>query len=947
MSEESSEVRNISKRQLFHIFLKTGRRRVTLSIISGTIIFLVLTGLVMIVYTHRFQAFQAYQEEKVDWYNDGFLSVSCLHDQTSTMTISSNYIGNVTQDFVNLASGLIPNVKLTNYTTAISAQFHSFEVELPESLSQEIITFEDNVYNVLSNCLVEGRLPTEKHELLWYNNNVTGLALNDTIELRGNSQRNSPSYNYTIVGIINQVRPAFRQSNISTDILDWTDILDFANYRGNNRFFTSLTLYQELINNLTSYNGIMTYLLDAKYDLTELKLNGLTNYIKLFPTETYPAESEFLGDEVLLCPDLKVFIADFSSYWILATSQILTINAPLFFIIGLVSVVTLNIGSKELGSTFRRMKIYGLSYRNIRSMVLLENFIFTIVSFIGGTLFGFLLSYVLTINIDDRPHNYYLNFVTEPLLFIVIIASVLGFFSLSFFIQNSIAKKTAKTTIEEYAQKRRPILTLFSTNEFRMLVLSLIFVMLSVGLYLLYYFSKSTTNVATGINYLTFFYFMLSCSATVVMSFIFLAIARLTTLFWTFISNQTWIKRLNMYTLSIRHLSVSKSSYQIAILGALIFGLVILPGFTMPLSIRENTSNKAFMAMGTSNLAIMRWVDPDNERDGIFTNISEISYFTEVTVYEITEENLEFNYPKAFNAYVLALESPENFTLVANRKVLNQSCPLEDIQGLENDWSILMNKKYAKANHLYPGDLFDTSDIARFPTNLTFVNSYDNFPLLPIPTKPLFAFQMDAFSMVGNKYTITQFIGDLDFSTDIKVQNIKLIKAVNESSIPIIQTKLQQQNIKAISFSELFDQMNLNIDVFSQNNLLFYAVLSILTLFFVGYFTGLRIFEERGKIIESLYRVGAIRGQILRFFTLEYILINLLPMTIMILLTLPLLRFVAKYFLGYNEYYSPYKPNVPGWIILVVILGGLLVTTIGWLFALIPSIYKYRLVKQE
>ncbi|NHJ86446.1 MAG: hypothetical protein FK734_13360 [Asgard group archaeon] len=946
MTEQLDSERKISKRLLFSIFLKTGRKRILLSIISGTLIFLVLTGLVMIVYTYRFQSFQAYQEDHVNWYNDGFLSASTLYLQDHPITVNDNFYNNITHEFISLTSNLIPDVKIKNYTMAYSSRFYTFRPGILEYQSQEIMGLEDDSYEVLKNCLVDGRLPTDIHEVLWYKNNITHLAINDTIELHGNHERNSEAYNYTIVGIVDQVKQTFIQANLSSDIFDWWDILNFAVYNGENRFITNYTLYKELFNNVTSYNGELAFLFDAQYDLAELKLNGLTKYIQLFPADNDPAISDFLDEEVVLCPDLKQFILDFSDFWISVTIQILSINAPLFFLIGLASVVTLNIGSKDLGSSFRRMKIYGLSYNDIRRMVLLENLMFTFVSFIGGSILGFSVSCLFTLNLESRPSNYYINFLTEPLLLIVIIGFIIGFFSLSFFIQNSIAKKTAKTTTEEYAQKRKPILSLFSTNEFRLLVLSLIFVLISAGLFLIYYFSRSTASVATGITYLTFFYFMLACSAALIITFLFLAIARLTTLFWTFISNQIWSKRLNLYSLSIRHLSVSRNSYQISILGVLIFGLVILPGLAMSVSIKENISSEAYLGMGTSNLIVPRWADPQNERDGIFTNISEIAYFTEVTVYDVSNDYTNSIY-NAFIGHLLALESPLNFTLVADREYLNKTSSIDDILSLTDNNHILLNKKFARTNHLQPGDFYNTISIARYPTNLTFVNSFTSFPLLAEPIKPLFAFKTDVFSMVANKYTIDNLIEDFNASTDVRPRTMKLIKPIDESSIPIIQSKLREQNVTAITYDEFYEQLAFSIDEFSQNNLFFYGILSIITLVFVGYFTGIRVFEERGKIIESLYRVGAIRGQILRFFTLEYILINILPLIIMTLTSLPLIKYIAKYFLGYSEYYSPYRANIPAWIIFVVIVGGLLVSTIGWLIALIPSIYRFKPVKQE
>ena len=50
--------RKISQKQLFKIYIKTGRKRVAFSILSGIIIFLAITGLSMVFYTYRFNACQ-------------------------------------------------------------------------------------------------------------------------------------------------------------------------------------------------------------------------------------------------------------------------------------------------------------------------------------------------------------------------------------------------------------------------------------------------------------------------------------------------------------------------------------------------------------------------------------------------------------------------------------------------------------------------------------------------------------------------------------------------------------------------------------------------------------------------------------------------------------------------------------------------------------------------
>jgi len=950
--------RSMSKQQLFKIFLKTGRKRVTLSIISGTLIFLVITGLVMIVYTHRFQTFQDYQEQKVNWYEDGKISVGSNYEQLGIKHYESDYFTNVTNEFLSLATGLIPNINIDNYTTAFSAEFKTYEPPPGGGepwVLQEIMTFENSTYEVLAGCLIEGRLPKNHSELLWQRNNATGVTLNQTMKIYSLNQANRYR-NYTIVGIIDNVKDGFRNASLSIDIFDWYfegGFSEFLNYRGNNRFYTNMSQFQTLMNNLTSYSGVLTYLLDAQYDLTQLKLNGLDRYMEIFPSSDELPISETIHQvreiRIELAPDLKVFIVEYGEFWLGETTKILSINAPLLFILGLISVVTLSIGSRELGTAFRRMKLYGLSYNDIRKMVVLENVIFTMVSFVGGLLIGFTISYLFTMNIKDLPSNYYLNFLSEPLLITCLIAFVLGFFGLSFFIQNSIAKKTAKTTIEEYKRKRGNVKNLFSTSEFRLMILSLIFSAISSILYLVFYYAGPGLTFTTGLSFLTIFWFLIACSAALIITFVFLLIARLISLFWSLVSKQLWSNRLNMFTLSIKQLSVNKGTYQVAVLGALIFGLVVLPGFTMETSIQNNIANEAIMEMGGASLIVDHWIDPENEFDGYFSNITEIEVFTEAIIFKITNDNdPNILYPKDFEIQMLALDSPTNYSKIIDTDLLNNTgSSYEDLLMLEDDFNILMNNKHAQANRLKPGDLFNTIDFTRFSINLTMIDTYKLYPLLPISKKPVFFTHLDVFSMVGSTYTVREIIRSLALSTDVSANTVKLIKPINESVIPLIQQKLEAVNITAVSLQEVIDEKTFNIDTFSQNNLLFSAVLAAFTLIFVGYFTGIRLFEERSKIIESLYRVGAVRGQILRFFTFEFLLVNSIPLIVMVIGSLPVIRFVALYFLGANEVYSPYQPGVPAWIIIIVILAGLLITTIGWLLSLIPALYRYRPVKQE
>ena len=275
------------------------------------------------------------------------------------------------------------------------------------------------------------------------------------------------------------------------------------------------------------------------------------------------------------------------------------------------------------------------------------------------------------------------------------------------------------------------------------------------------------------------------------------------------------------------------------------------------------------------------------------------------------------------------------------------SCSAEDILALEENMTVLGDIKFKRNRGLKSGDIYIPDDFTRFPRDLTFINSFKVFPLTPSPTKRVFQTNFDSFSLVGKRFTMREIARSIAFSTDFSIRNYKLINAVNESSIPIVQEKLADLNIIAQTYDEYYEETVSELTTFPIDNILIFAILAAVTIIFVSYFTGLKIFEERSRIIESLYRVGAVRGQILGMFTFEYFLVVALPLLITIFASLPLFGLVADFFLDTTSYYQTYTPGIPAWTIVLIILGGLVISMLGWLLALIPAVYRYRPVKQE
>ncbi|NHJ46926.1 MAG: FtsX-like permease family protein, partial [Asgard group archaeon] len=281
-------------------------------------------------------------------------------------------------------------------------------------------------------------------------------------------------------------------------------------------------------------------------------------------------------------------------------------------------------------------------------------------------------------------------------------------------------------------------------------------------------------------------------------------------------------------------------------------------------------------------------------------------------------------------------------------ELLNKSrLSLDDIISLENESTILLNKKHAREQKVKPGEFYQTEHFTRYDNNLSLINTYEYFPMMPLAWKPLFTRQLDVFTIVGHRETIRDIVGSVDFTTEVLSYTVKLIRPVNDSVIPLIQQQLEDQGYETTTYNEVYLDLIDDVKVFAKNNLRFFSLLSSLILVFIGFYTGVTIYEERKRIMDSLYRSGAVRHQILGFFTLENIMVNLFPILITMLSVLPLLKLVSTFFLGLQNLYFPFKPGIPWWLILLLVLLGIGLSLIGWLVAIAPAIYRYRPVKQE
>jgi len=658
--KKSGSKKSFFIRQIFGIYLKAGRKRVILSTLYGSLFFLLLIGLSLIVYVHRYQTFNQFYSEEVNWLNDGQISVITNEERYTKRQFSNTTMEDMINEFSSLVESYIPGINFYNYSAAISAEvyIHTNNPDEPW-LNQELMAVDIETYSNLNQCIIQGRMPEQANEILCFRSPQSYVNLYDVVALYSSMFNAYETENYTVVGLVDFSDPTILQAlNISNDIFSWhidnIQFSNFDNYYKNNVFILPYANLKSYMEKAVSYDGILTYLMDFNYDVSTLKIYKMSHIINNIPTSSNLINSQILDLKIILGIDFKLNIIEYSNFWMNEIAIILALNAPIFFIIGLLAVVIITIGTKELENIFRKLKLFGLSYNSIRKLIILENIFFSLTSGFIAYVIGNLISYFIIIKtISENASNFWL-FLIDPLLLFNLFTFIGTFFFFSFFIQNNIAKKAVGTVSESYRHNRGKIRQLFSTNEFRLFAISIVFSVISLSLFLIY---KYTSFIyVTNLIFVTFFWYIIAISAALLFAFIFLLITRLILLIWSTINKYLWKNRISSFSMGIKHLIMSKQKYQPIIFSLLSFGFLFAPILNMEQSINNHVLVDAEFNVGLTDLVIFDWLDPEDELDAVLDSIDEIANYTEVAVYKFTNSNLGKIYPNAFEINLLGIE---------------------------------------------------------------------------------------------------------------------------------------------------------------------------------------------------------------------------------------------------------------------------------------------------
>ncbi len=945
---------NPDVKTIVKIFLKASKKRIFLSCVFGVLTFLLITSLFMVWFAYQSNSFHQFLSQN-DWYDDGNHSSYTIFDKSISSDIENDYLDNAITNIEDVFNAIIPNV-VSKSTGTIEVIIRGIEPVYGQFTNYTIKTLNSNSNISLSQSLVAGRLPRNSSEILLFRQNelFNYYNVNDTVQLKPDLVGVSLQ-NFTITGIVENFGESLLMNGYSKDLI-WKSYENerYCYSTFSESFCTFLTLpnyFYELINNFSSFSATFALAVDIIYDTTTIDYRNLKFYINTL-------EQKFQGVSLDFDPDINIkigadLIDNFSSFryhWLLESTRISSIIVIVFFLLIMIIYEIFNFEAHDLETIFRLMKLQGLDDKPIQLVILAENIIVTVISLVCGLILGTIIGYLgkLFLNLNVS-FIYYIKGLKNPFLLITLIVFSFGVFITGYFIRYSSTKKTNILVKEDYESKhKKRVLGKLSVKIEQLLFLS--------GLLLLaggipgYIFTSGLImlDISTTIELLYVLSLIIALLGIILITFsLFILISKLVTITWSFIGKKIWIKKKLFFTLSLKNLTIHPSTYQRTLLAILMIGITIIPGFILNTSINKHLDQNATLASGCTDILIDNW----NMNATLRQNINQIKGVVQTTEIILTEV-FSITYERSFKITILIINSTEFIQTIDFSKLGSKQYTDYDIESLSTNLTYLMDLKFAKKHNYDKGQIFMANDFwdSLHNYNLSYINSFNIFPALPkIQNKPFYQQieQVEKFQLVMSFQTYEILMKDTNNLYVNSLQHQLLVKTDHSMNISDITTILRENySINPQTYEDIKKEMENLITPFGLILLRYISIIIIFVGFFFGFVASQNIFLERIRNIETDYRIGATLQQLWLEFTLELVVLSILPIIISIVFgKLSLLLYPI--ILNIDESYLSFKPWIPWWFIFLLFFIIFLIILFGWLVGLIPKMNNYKPIKQE
>ncbi|MHA1555609.1 MAG: ABC transporter permease [Candidatus Heimdallarchaeota archaeon] len=964
MTTQQSDIKEskTSFKIIFGVYLKTGKRRIVTSVITGAIIFLVLTTFFMTWYSLRYDSFYNYIDQNHEWSKDEKISVFGTEYIYDSYSIGENYLNSAITEVTGKLDELVPGIR-ENYTAGMRFNIYTNSTG-GEIITNDLISLDNSSTQVLSTCLTEGRMPENYTEIVYYQkDSTTNITLNDVIPFQAigySFDFTEKMLNCTIVGIVKNVENTLHQKGISIDFLvDPDAYFYYEDASDNEQFFTNPDYMNDVINYYPQISSTFSAGLDFDYQISinHIKnIRQITEKIIEFQRSFY--DFNYLpGYYVVFCEDLVGAFRNFETIWLKQTISVFASSLPLLFLFGVIIVETFNIGSFEQESKFRLLKTHGLEFKTLRKMLILENFITASTSLLGGFSLGLLVGFLVFLKLDISQEVSYIAAAIEPFIVLGLVVLFLGFFIFGLVIQYIHAKRTSETATEQYkgtrkGKRRKLLRKIFGASEVIFLIPGLILSAIGIIGFLTI---GAATPFDSGANPVTtaLMWFLITFGILFILTSLFLFISRLLKLIWTALGNKIWKTTKSYFALTLKHLAIYNKNYQRMVLAMFILGLGVTPGFIISKSIDNHHSLEANLTVGCSDLVIEDW---DTTKKILKGNISQVEGVESLTEISITTmevfSSTDIWIWDSYNIRFFTIHNITEYLQVVNLSKLEDGYSENDIEQLSTNLTYMMSRKYAKNNDFDKDAIFKTTMITsqlHEPYSMTYINSFKYYPLLPRTATSLidiFTADKREFDLILSKTTTELLVNRSDNSVTKK--GYLLINAKQDANLTNIKNEISKDfSFTAKTIDDVNVDLNESVSRFAQVFLIITSILTLLAVFFFGFISAINIYRQRLRIIESEFQIGAQRRQIWGSFTLEVLLVIPIPIAISMAIGIPIINLLSASVLNITEAFTKFVPWMPWWIILIISATGIIALVSSWLLKIIPLVKSYKPIKQE
>jgi len=946
-------------KSLLAVFLKTNKRRLIISVTINIILFTLLSTFLFTWFNYRYKSFENYKTT-YDWNNDDKISIRCYN--IFNLNGDTELYFDLAIDELQTTLNAVRTNMFDNYTVLMNYILDSIDYNNANQIyTANLITLHQEAFDVLTNRLIEGRLPNNTSELLYYSSDLLSpiYQLGDQVGLQSTKDEITYNQNFTIVGVIDSVSYNLYQNGFSSDVfgLFSTSEQEFDQYKMD-LFFTSPQYFLDIISNYPfSVTGKLSLMVDFNYQFEVKDIRNLLVIIKEINFIQYYHDFEYLPRTNLFCWDFESFVITFQANWFSQTIKVFILGAPIILFFSLIIIETINFGNYEKTAQFKLFKTYGLAFGTLRKILIIENSITTSIGAVIGVSLGLIFGFVISsFGLDIPNKGSFFNAFLEPTVYSTILALFSFIIIGGFITETHFAKKTVQLTSEIYKLKRKKyIQRLFTSLESLLLISGII--TLVIGFLGWIYIPDSSYVSLTVLQLLGVFLFLLIIGVLFTLASVFLIVSRLVVIFWRYVGEKVWQRRKNYFTLAIKQLSIYSKDYKKVIFVMLLISLCISPGLVLKKSLNDHLVMEANLKAGFSDILVQSEVYNNTILMENISAIPGIDLITKVEKIKILElGNVKTTNPddKIFDVDILNIINVAEFIEIISSN-FPDSCKytLADISMLDSDMTYMMSSKFAKKEGYDKSEIYSSSKITSpdFDSyNMIFINKFDYFPLLPYKSyRFLENLLEEKYNLVMSNLTYSQLMDKFDETASVRTTNYILVKIAPTANKSLIVNEIKNlpYTIHVTTFEDELNAMKLEVNNFAFVYLLIITITSFSLIFFYGFLVARNVYKQRMRIIESEYNVGVNKHQIWLNFSIELFLVTIIPLFISAIVSSILLYTIYDYFLDIPQAYKNFVPWLPVWFILLIILFCLITILSGWLFEMWHQFHKYKSVRQE